>query len=93
MEEERKKHFERPTTYRPPSLFNLTILAAVVGLLAGTVGYLVVQSSDWSTNGLYLNYPDLSKMEINIDQPMVNLARKYQQSVAGVYRPQTAVSG
>jgi hypothetical protein len=91
--EERNKHFERPTTSRPPSLFSLVILAAVIGLLAGSVGYLVVQSSDLSNNTSYLNYPDASRLEVNIDQPLVNLARKYQQSIAGVYRPIAKIGG
>lgn len=91
--EERNKHFERPTAYRPPSLFSLVILAAVIGLLAGAVGYLVVQSSDLSTNTDHLSYPDANRLKINIDQPLVNLARKYQQSIAGIYRPVAAVGG
>jgi hypothetical protein len=89
---EREKHFERPTTHKPPSLFSLTILAGVVGLLMGAFGYVVVQFSDWSASP-YFNYTELNNrtVKLEIDQPLVELSRKYQQSVAGVYRAVAAV--
>ncbi|MBT7552839.1 PDZ domain-containing protein [bacterium] len=91
--EDRQKHFERPTTQRPQSLFSLTILAGVIGLLTGAVGYVVVQFSDWSPNASYLNSPELSRViKFDIDQPMLELSRKYQQSVAGVYRQVAPIS-
>ncbi len=87
--EERQKHFERPTTERPQSLLNLTLLAALFGLLSGFIGYVIAHKA----NVVGIDSPDnRGGLNINIEQPIVNIARKYQQSIAGVYAHKAAGS-
>lgn len=88
--EDQKQHFARPTMQRPPSLLNLTIIAALLGFIAGWGGYLLAQSILPATDIRYLNL-DQGSSRINIDQPLVSLAQAEAKSVAGVYRP-TAVA-
>ena len=85
--EERQKHFARPTTQRPPSLFNLTIWTIVIGVLAGLGGYLLAKNI-WPVSDVdYLGLLNTeNEIKINLEQPLVNLANKYQNSVAGVYK-------
>lgn len=85
--EERHQHFERPTTKRPPSMFNLTIWTIFVGVVAGFGGYLLANyflpSSD--TNYFNITNPDRN-IKVSIEQPLTNVADQYQKSIAGVYR-------
>jgi serine protease Do len=85
--EERQKHFARPTTHRPPSLFNLTIWTIIIGVLAGLGGYLLAKNT-WPVSDVdYLGLLNTeNEIKINLEQPLVNLANKYQNSVAGVYK-------
>jgi S1-C subfamily serine protease len=85
--EERQKHFSRPTTERPPSLFNLTIWTIVIGVLAGLGGYLLAKNI-WPVSNIdYLNLLDTeNEIKITLEQPLTSLADKYQNSVAGVYK-------
>ena len=85
--EERQKHFARPTTERPPSLFNLTIWTIVIGILAGFGGYLLAKNI-WPVSDIaYLDFLDKeNEIKITIEQPLTSLADKYQNSVAGVYK-------
>ncbi|MCD4760997.1 S1C family serine protease [bacterium] len=93
-EVEGTRHFERPTTERPPSAFNLSIMALFIGLLAGFGGYLLAQYIFPSNNVSYLNLVDSNKdIKINLEQPLTNVANKYQKSVAGVYRSVQAIIG
>ena len=86
--EERKTHFKRPTTTRPPSLFNLTLLAVLFGAAAGFGGYLMAKTFKPMTDVNYLDLINNQRdIKINIEQPLTNVADKYQNSVAGVYRP------
>ena len=43
--EARHKHFERPTTERPPALFSLIILTSLIAVLAGAAGFWITQSA------------------------------------------------
>ena len=87
--EERKKHFERPSTYRPPSLVNLTILAVIFGVLAGGFGYLLSKSI-WPIKDIdYLNLiNNQQEVKVSLEQPFVNIASKYKNSAAGIYTAQ-----
>jgi S1-C subfamily serine protease len=86
--EERYKHFERPTTERPPSMFNLTTWAILVGLVAGFGGYLLANYILPSSNTSYFNINNQSRdIKVNIEQPLINLGEKNQKSIAGVYKP------
>lgn len=86
--EEKVKHFERPTTNRPPSLFNLTFWAVFVGLVAGFGGYLAASYFLPSNPINYLNSANIpTDIKINLDQPLTNLAKKQAASVAGIYKP------
>jgi len=90
--EDRQKHFERPTTHRPPSMFNLTIWAIFVGLVAGFGGYLLANYILPSNVSNYFNITNPGKgLEVSIDQPLINIANEYQQSIAGVYRKVSTV--
>jgi len=86
--EERKEHFERPTTTRPPSLFNLTVLAIVFGIIAGFGGYFLARTLMPITN---IDYFDLfnkqQDIKISLEQPLTSVANKYQNSIAGIYQP------
>jgi len=85
--EERYQHFERPTTNRPPSMFNLTIWAIFVGLIAGFGGYLLANYVLPSNNPNYFNINNPGRdINVNIEQPLVNIADKHQKTIAGVYR-------
>lgn len=82
--EDRKEHFMRPTFERPPSLVNLTILAAIFGVVAGLGGYLLGKTLLPSSNfGFFTTQPDL---KINLEQPLTEAATKNQKSIAGIYR-------
>lgn len=91
--EERYKHFERPTTQRPPSMFNLTIWTILVGLVAGFGGYLLANYilPSNSSNYFNINNPD-REIKVAIEQPLVNIGEKNQKSVAGIYKQQKALS-
>jgi len=87
MEEERKKHFERPTTSRPPSILNITLWTIFIGLVAGFSGYLFARSLFPAGSVDYLNFlGGQNQVKINIDQPFTDLAYKHQSSVAGIYK-------
>lgn len=87
MESERKKHFERPTSQKPPSLMNLSLLAIFFGLVAGFMGHLMARDvlPEESFNYFSFNNPQ-SKIELSFDQPLINLYDKNINSIAGVYR-------
>ena len=90
--EERHKHFERPTTQRPPSLFNLTILTIIIALAAGFSGYLLANyllPTD-STNYFNINNPDRD-IKVSIEQPLTNIGDKHQKTIAGIYKSLKAV--
>lgn len=90
--EERHKHFERPTTNRPPSMFNLTIWAIFVGLVAGFGGYLLANYALPSNVSNYFNIANTGRsIEVSIDQPLINIASQHQKSIAGVYKKVSAV--
>ncbi|MCB9802522.1 serine protease [Candidatus Nomurabacteria bacterium] len=79
-------HFERPTNIKPPSMFSLIILAAIIGLLAGGAGYWLTQSLVTS-DSIYAGFTNFNnRVNVNIDQPLTDLAQKYSSSVAGVYQ-------
>lgn len=92
MEEEKHNHFVRPTTKRPPSLFNLTIWTIAVGLAAGFGGYLLANYMlpNNSTNYFNLNNTDRD-IKISIEQPLVNISDQYQKTIAGVYKKIRAI--
>lgn len=81
---DRPSHFVRPTFERPPSLVNFSLLAIVLGGLAGFGGYLIGKA--WLPANLsFLNsQPDI---KISLEQPLVDMATKNLKSVAGIYRP------
>lgn len=79
------KHFERPTSVKPPSMFSLIILASIIGFLAGGAGYWLTQSLI-SGDSLYAGLVNVNnRLNVNIEQPLTDLAQKYSASVAGVY--------
>jgi len=84
---EKKKHFERPTMQRPPSMFNLTILTVIIGVVAGFGGYFLARQV-WPVSDIdYFNLLDNRKeIKIDLEQPLTNLADQHQKSVAGVYK-------
>ncbi|MBU1203322.1 S1C family serine protease [Patescibacteria group bacterium] len=85
--EEKTKHFERPTTNRPPSLFNLTFWAVFVGLIAGFGGYLVANYFLPANSVNYFNSSNTpTDIKINLEQPLTNFAKKQSANVAGVYK-------
>jgi len=77
-------HFVRPTFERPPSLVSFSLLAIVLGTLAGLGGYLIGKT--WLPANLsFLNtQPDI---KISLEQPLVDMATKNLKSIAGIYRP------
>lgn len=80
------KHFERPTTEKPPSMFSLIILASIIGFLTGGAGYWLTQSLV-SGDSIYSGLNNInSRINVNIEQPLVDVAQKYSVSVAGVYK-------
>lgn len=82
----RPKHFERPTTEKPPALFSLIILTSIIGVLTGGAGFWLVQSLA-GNQLISTNFNNLdNKLSVNVEQPMTNLAEKYSPSVAGVYK-------
>ncbi len=81
--DEKKEHFVRPTTERPPSLVSLTLLAVIFGLLAGFGGYLLGKWFIPSNIAFLSNQPDI---KINLEQPLTSLANKYNTSIAGIYK-------
>ena len=82
--EERYKHFERPTTERPPSMFNLTVWAILVGLVAGFGGYLLANYILPSSNANYFNINNPSRdIKVSIEQPLTSLGEKNQKSLLG----------
>ena len=90
--EDRHEHFARPTTTRPPSMFNLTIWVILVGFIAGFGGYLLANYILPSDNSNYFNINNpKNDIKINIEQPLTNIGDKHQKSIAGVYRPVKAV--
>lgn len=86
LKNQQHKHFERPTTEKPPSMFSLIILASVIGFLAGGAGYWLTQNLVGS-DSVYSGLANLSsRVNVNIEQPLVDVAQKYALSVAGVYK-------
>ncbi len=85
--EDRHKHFERPTTQRPPSMFNLTLWAIFVSLAAGFGGYLLANYILPSSSTNYFSVDNLGRnINVDIDQPMVDIGNQHQKSIAGVYK-------
>lgn len=93
MEEERKKHFERPTSSKPPSLMNLSLLAIFFGLVAGFFGYLIGRDvlPEERLNYFNFNNPS-SKIEIDFNQPLTNLYEKNTNSIAGIYKDVSTIA-
>lgn len=82
--QDRNKHFVRPTFERPPSLVSFSLLAIILGLLAGLGGYLIGKT--WLPANLsFLN--SQPEIKISLEQPLVDMATKNLESVAGIYRP------
>lgn len=93
MTEERKKHFERPTSSKPPSLMNLSLLAIFFGLVAGFFGYLFGRSVMPAENMNYFNFPSSNNViELDFNQPLTNLYEKNTNSIAGVYKDVSVVA-
>lgn len=91
--EERQKHFERPTMYRPPSLFNLTILAIVLGLAAGFGGYLLAKNLIPITDIDYFGLLNTDRnIKVSLEQPLTSLGQAQATRVAGVYKPIANIS-
>lgn len=88
--EEKKEHFVRPTTERPPSLVSLTLLAVIFGLAAGFGGYLVGKWLIPSNLTFLSNQPDI---KINLEQPLTSVANKYDASIAGLYHAGKVIVG
>lgn len=90
--EEKYKHFVRPTTQRPPSMFNLTIWTILVGLVAGFGGYLLANYILPTSSANYFNINNPNRdIKVNIEQPLVNIGEKNQKSIAGVYKKIKAI--
>jgi S1-C subfamily serine protease len=88
--ESRHKHFERPTTERPPALFSLIILTSIIGILAGSAGFWITQSV-LSKKLVYSNFNNQNNtVSVNLEQPLTNLAQKHSASIAGVYKKTVA---
>ncbi len=83
--EERQKHFERPTTNRPPSLVNLGLLTVTIAVVGGALGFWAMQALSWNNTSLNPLGELNRNITVNLEQPLTDLARKYEQSVAGVY--------
>ena len=90
--EESKKHFIRPTTNRPPSLVNLTVLAVFFGFFAGFLAYIIARGILPITEIDYLNLNNFNKdIQVKIDQPLINKVTKHEDSIAGVYRIKNSI--
>lgn len=87
--EEKKEHFVRPTTERPPSLVSLTLLAVIFGVLAGFGGYLIGKWFIPANIAFLSNQPEI---KINLEQPLTSVANKYDASIAGLYKGSKIVS-
>lgn len=87
MEENNNKHFERPTVNRPPALFNLVILTVIIGLLSGAGGYFIAQTILPKASNGFDSANFEKNIQISLEQPLTNVASKYQKSIAGVYSP------
>lgn len=88
----RPKHFERPTTEKPPALFSLIILTSIIGVLAGGAGFWLVQSLV-ANQFVSANFTNLdNKININVEQPLTNVAEKHSASIAGVYKKTTKLA-
>lgn len=83
--EDKQKHFERPTTNRPPSLVNLGLLTVTIAVVGGALGFWAMQALSWDKTGLNPLGDFNRNITVNLEQPLTDLARKYEQSVAGVY--------
>lgn len=83
--EERQPHFERPTTNRPPSLVNLGLLTVTIAVIGGALGFWAMQALSWNNTSLNPLGEFNRNITVNLEQPLTDLARKYEQSVAGVY--------
>ena len=82
-----KKHFIRPTTNRPPSLFNLTVWAIFFGFFAGFFAYALARSILPITEIDYLNLNNFNNdIKVKIDQPLIDKVTEHEDSVAGVYK-------
>jgi len=85
--EERCKHFIRPTTQRPPSLFNLTIWTIFVGLTAGFSGYVFANNILPNDSSNYFNINNTDRdIKVTIEQPLTTIGDKHQKTIAGVYK-------
>ena len=85
--EERHKHFARPTSTRPPSMFNLTLWTILVGLIAGFGGYLLANHLLPNNSASYFNISNPNRdIKVSIEQPLTNFGHDHQKSVAGVYK-------
>jgi len=90
--EERKQHFERPTMQRQPSMVSYSLLTVVLALASGFGGFLLARNFFPVDN---TNYPILGNdrnININIEQPLTNIASKYQDKVAGIYKNQNTLA-
>lgn len=82
--QDRAKHFVRPTFERPPSLVSFSLLAIILGLVAGLGGYLIGKT--WLPANLsFLN--SQPEIKISLEQPLIDMATKNLESIAGIYRP------
>lgn len=90
--EERKQHFVRPTMQRPPSLLNLTLVAIILGFMAGFGGYFFAQYilPDTTLNSLDLGQWQ-KNLSISLEQPLVGWSQKFATNVAGVYKPVSSI--
>lgn len=85
--EELKKHFIRPTTKRPPSLVNLTVLAILFGFFAGFIAYMIARGLFPITEVDYLNLNNFNnKIDVNIEQPLIDKVTRHENSIAGIYK-------
>ncbi|MBT4516710.1 MAG: serine protease [Candidatus Komeilibacteria bacterium] len=91
--EEKHKHFARPTSQRPPSMFNLTLWTILVGLIAGFGGYLLANYILPSDSANYFNISNPNRdIKVSIEQPLTNFGDDHQKSIAGIYKILRAVS-
>ena len=91
--EENKKHFVRPTTNRPPSLVNLTVVALFFGFLAGFIAYVFARGILPITEIDYLNIGNINRnIVIDIEQPLIDKVNQNEDSVAGIYSIKNNIS-
>lgn len=91
--EDRQKHFERPTMYRPPSLFNLTLLASILGVVAGFGGYLLAKNLIPITDIDYFGLLNTDRnIKVTLEQPLTSLGQAQATRVAGVYRQTPSIA-